>query len=87
MKKAYRIYRERGYRLRLLSAAFRNHLHWSEFIGGDVVISPPFEWQKRFNESDVTVEAPNGRAGGRGDRGGAGGEVRGLPPRISTRRA
>jgi transaldolase len=56
MKKAYRIYRERGYRLRLLSAAFRNHLHWSQFIGGDVVISPPFEWQKRFNESDVTVQ-------------------------------
>jgi transaldolase len=56
MKKAYRIYRERGYRLRLLSAAFRNHLHWSEFIGGDVVISPPFDWQRRFNESDVTVE-------------------------------
>jgi transaldolase len=56
MKKAYRIYRERGYRLRLLSAAFRNHLHWSEFIGGDVVISPPYEWQKKFNASDITVE-------------------------------
>ena len=56
-KKAYRIYRERGYRLRLLSAAFRNHLHWSELIGGDVVISPPYEWQKRFNASDVTVES------------------------------
>ncbi|HUI71523.1 MAG TPA: transaldolase family protein [Spirochaetia bacterium] len=56
-KKAYRIYRERGYRLRLLSAAFRNHLHWSELIGGDVVISPPFEWQKRFNESDVEVKS------------------------------
>jgi transaldolase len=55
MKKAYRIYRERGYRLRLLSAAFRNHLHWSEFIGGDVVISPPFEWQLRYNDSDVEV--------------------------------
>ena len=55
-KKAYRIYRERGYRLRLLSAAFRNHLHWSELIGGDVVISPPFEWQKRFNDSTVSVE-------------------------------
>ena len=54
-KKAYAIYRERGYRLRLLSAAFRNHMHWSELIGGDVVISPPFEWQKRFNESDVEV--------------------------------
>ena len=55
-KKAWKIYRERGYRLRLLSAAFRNHLHWSELIGGDVVISPPFEWQKRFNASDVGVE-------------------------------
>jgi transaldolase len=54
-KKAYEIYRRRGYRLRLLSAAFRNHMHWSELIGGDVVISPPFEWQKRFNESDVEV--------------------------------
>lgn len=56
MKKAYKIYKERGYRLRLLSAAFRNHLHWSEFIGGDVVISPPCMWQKRYNASDVTVE-------------------------------
>jgi transaldolase len=56
MKKAYAIYRERGYRLRLLSAAFRNHLHWSEFIGGDVVISPPYLWQKRYNASDVTIE-------------------------------
>jgi len=55
MKKAYKIYRERGYRLRLLSAAFRNHMHWSEFIGGDVVISPPCAWQKRFNKSDIPV--------------------------------
>lgn len=54
-KKAYKIYRERGYRLRLLSAAFRNHMHWSEFIGGDVVISPPCSWQKRYNESDIEV--------------------------------
>jgi len=56
MKKAYKIYKERGYRLRLLSAAFRNHLHWSEFIGGDVVISPPYKWQQRFNASDVGLE-------------------------------
>jgi len=52
-KKAYAIYRERGYRLRLLSAAFRNHMHWSEFIGGDVVISPPCNWQVRYNSSDI----------------------------------
>ncbi len=55
-KKAYKIFRERGYRTRLLSAAFRNHMHWSEFIGGDVVISPPYSWQVRFNASDVEVK-------------------------------
>jgi transaldolase len=54
-KKAYEIYRKRGYRLRLLSAAFRNHMHWSEFIGGDVVISPPYKWQQRFNASGVQI--------------------------------
>lgn len=52
-KKTYQLYKERGYRLRLLSAAFRNHLHWSELIGGDVVISPPYKWQVRFNSSDI----------------------------------
>jgi transaldolase len=55
LKKAYRIYTERGYRVRLLSAAFRNHMHWSEFIGGDLVISPPYSWQVRFNASDIEV--------------------------------
>ncbi|HWE62071.1 MAG TPA: transaldolase family protein [Chloroflexota bacterium] len=54
-KKTYRIFRDRGYRVRLLSAAFRNHMHWSEFIGGDVVISPPYAWQVRFNASDIAV--------------------------------
>ena len=54
-KKTYQLFRERGYQLRLLSAAFRNHMHWSEFIGGDVVISPPYSWQVRFNASDIEV--------------------------------
>jgi transaldolase len=57
MKKTYRLFRERGYRIRLLSAAFRNHMHWSEFIGGDVVISPPHAWQVRFNASDIEVRS------------------------------
>ncbi len=52
-KKAYQIFQERGYRVRLLSAAFRNHMHWSELVGGDVVISPPYEWQVRLNESGL----------------------------------
>src|SRR6202008_2684099 len=54
-KKTYRIFRERGYRLRLLSYGFRNHMHWSDLIGGDVVISPPYTWQVRFNASDIEV--------------------------------
>jgi transaldolase len=54
-KKTYGIFRERGYRPRLLSAAFRNHMHWSELIGADAVISPPSAWQKRFNAGDVEV--------------------------------
>jgi transaldolase len=40
-KKTYQLFQQRGYRIRLLSAAFSNHMHWSELIGGDVVISPP----------------------------------------------
>jgi transaldolase len=54
-KKTYKLFRERGYRIRLLSAAFRNPMHWSEFIGGEVVISPPYSWQVRFNASDIEV--------------------------------
>jgi len=55
-KKAYALYQERGYRTRLLSAAFRNVMHWSELVGGDVVISPPFDWQVRFNASGISPE-------------------------------
>ncbi len=54
-KKTYALFVERGYRARLLSAAFRNHMHWSELIGGDVVVSPPYSWQVRFNASDIAV--------------------------------
>lgn len=54
-KNAYRIYKEKNYRCRLLSAAYRSHLHWSEFIGGDVVLTIPYEWQRQFNKSDIKV--------------------------------
>jgi len=39
----------------LLAVAYRNHFHCSEFIGGDVMLTIPYKWQKRFNESDVEV--------------------------------
>lgn len=50
-KRAYALFQERGYRSRLLSAAFRTALHWSEFLGADAVISPPFGWQQRIQAS------------------------------------
>jgi transaldolase len=56
MKNAYRLYQERGYRTRLLSAATRNHMHWSEFIGGDVVVTLTHQWKRRFNESAIKVK-------------------------------
>lgn len=55
MKQAYRIYQERGYSCRLLSAATRHHRHWSAFIGADMVVTLTHKWQKRFNASDIEV--------------------------------
>jgi transaldolase len=55
MKRAYEIFNAKGYHTRLLAAAYRNHLHWSEFIGGNVVLTIPPAWQLRFNASSVAV--------------------------------
>jgi transaldolase len=48
-----------------LVAAYRNALQWTEFVGGNLVLSPPFGWQQRFQASgidpadrmDIPVEA------------------------------
>lgn len=52
-KRAYGLYRERGYRTRLLAAAYRHRLHWTELVGGDVVLTMPHAWQVRFNGSGI----------------------------------
>ena len=54
-KRAYRLFQDRGYTARLLGAAIRHQYHWSELIGGDVVITMPASWQERFNASAVEV--------------------------------
>ena len=54
-KRAVAEFRARGLRARPLGAAIRHHLHWSELIGGDVVITLPAAWQRRFNGSPVEV--------------------------------
>jgi transaldolase len=52
-KRAYGIFGERGYRTRLLAAAYRHRLHWTELVGGDVVLTMPHAWQARFNSSGI----------------------------------
>ncbi|MEO7296131.1 MAG: transaldolase family protein [Candidatus Limnocylindria bacterium] len=56
-KRAHAEWSARGFRARLLGAAIRHHLHWSELIGGDVVLTMPSSWQKRFNASSVEVRS------------------------------
>jgi transaldolase len=55
IKKAYGVYAEHGFRTRLLAAAYRNHLHWSELIGGNIVLTIPAKWQRLFNASSIDV--------------------------------
>lgn len=55
VKRAHALYRERGYRTRMLAAAYRNHRHWSELVGGDIVLTIPSKWQKLFNASAIEV--------------------------------
>jgi transaldolase len=56
LKKAYAIYKQRGYRTRLLGAAYRHLGHWSELIGGDIVLTIPYEWQLKINACDIEVK-------------------------------
>ena len=55
VKRAHALYREHGYRTRMLAAAYRNHRHWSELVGGDIVLTIPSKWQKLFNASTIEV--------------------------------
>ena len=85
-KRAYAIYPERGYRTRLLAAAYRHHRHWTELIGGDIVLTIPYEWQRLFNASAIEVvprfDDPVPAEVDRGARR----PLAGLPPRLRARR-
>lgn len=57
IKKAYSIYKSRGYTTRLLMAACRNHHHWSQLLGGDLCMTINYGWQKKLNGCSIPVEA------------------------------
>src|SRR3954453_10884338 len=56
-KRAYALYQERGYRTRLLAAAYRHRLHWTELGGGDIVMTMSHAWQGLINEAGIEPEA------------------------------
>lgn len=56
IKKAHRIFRERGYRTGLLSAANRNVYHWSELVGGELSQTINYKWYRRLDRCNVKVE-------------------------------
>ena len=56
VKKSCEEFTKRGLRARVLVAAYRNALQWTEFVGGDLVLSPPFAFQKRFQASGIDPE-------------------------------
>ncbi|NBK97121.1 MAG: transaldolase [Erysipelotrichia bacterium] len=55
-KKIYHIFKERGYQTRILTAYYRHQLHYSEFIGGDMIMTIPTKWQKRFANCDIEIK-------------------------------
>lgn len=55
LKRAHAIFAERGYRTRVLSAAYRNHLQLSELVGGNLVVALPFGWQLAINANDLAL--------------------------------
>lgn len=56
VKKINALFQQRKYHTRLLIAYYRNQLHWSEFIGGDIALTIPVKWQKCFEKSDVDLK-------------------------------
>ncbi|MCG8454579.1 MAG: transaldolase family protein [Spirochaetales bacterium] len=56
MKSAMKVFAERGYRTRLLGAAYRNWNHVAHLIGGNLIHTIPYKWQCRYNGSDMPIE-------------------------------
>ena len=55
MKNAVRIFKERGFRARLLVAAYRNWNHVAELIGANIIHTIPYKWQLRYNGSQMPI--------------------------------
>ena len=50
-KEAHKLFSQKQYSARLLSAAYRHQMHWTELLGPGIVQSIPYEFWKRFDRS------------------------------------
>lgn len=55
-KKAYEIFKQKGFKARLLSAAYRHHMHWQRLQGKGVIQTIPYAFWKSFDESAFEVK-------------------------------
>lgn len=55
-KQVYAVFQQRNYKTRVLVAYYRHHRHWSAFMGGDIIMTIPYKWQKRFEACEIPVE-------------------------------
>ncbi len=56
LKKAYRIFTERGYRLRILGALNNSHWLWTHFLGGNLILTINPIWWRRLEGCMVPVD-------------------------------
>ena len=85
VKRAYTLFQERGLRARVLAAAYRNQLQWTELVGGDLVLSPPFGWGQKFDAAASTrPRGSTSRSTPRSSRRSSGSRTSGESPEYFT---
>ena len=55
LKKVYKLYKERGYRVKLLVANNHSHFLWSRFLGGDLLMTVNPVWWRRMEGATFEV--------------------------------
>jgi transaldolase len=55
-KRVYALYKERGYRLKLLAANNNSHFLWTQFLGGDLIMTINPLWWREMEGASVPVE-------------------------------
>lgn len=55
-RQAWKIFQKANYKTKLLGAAYRHLMHWSELIGGDILHTIPYKFQVFYNDTNLLVK-------------------------------